>query len=518
MQLSAPRSISTAIGLVISVLLVGSVITSASADEDTAALAAPLVGEPRAVLIENLHAAGKVLEIGNDLAAIESTATAGKAAAASFPISTSAADLLKQRVFVYPVLAVPNAVLLANADGELLVRRNNVGGDFRYLSLSTVSLDEAAADPYAQWTFVDAGSGLFAINSVQRDSSNRIPSLDMYNWANASGAEIQTYDAGTAAVQRWRIHSLDAVVSNPAPQVVVPGAQPPLPTSINTRYAWGQTFALTNIAWQLPSESVWMTDGQVDVTGIATGFLGEPITVTASYTVGALGDPAETVLNSYAGVSLRQLQMAAPTQVQRPVSGSTTTVTARVTWDWSTVKDADLVSEGSVTVSAAPGQGFAATLRIQLAPAASVNLLRSIPSHAVAKHNDGAINLTNGTRTGGGFSDWRSGGAGNRMNPNTVTLILDSPQQVTGVGVFDGGGTNNIGRVTVQVRDVRGGWVNLPADGVSWPVANATPGLSLIVDSTPMLVTGVRVTITNKSSSSWMTLSEIELYGPAAAQ
>lgn len=515
MSFTAPRSISTAIGLALSVLLAGTVITSAAAVEGETV---PLVGEPRAVLIENQHAAGKLLEISNALAANDSAPTgSAPAAAASFGISTDPTALLDQRVFVYPVLAVQGAVLLANADGELLVRRNNVGTDYRYLSVSTMSLDEAAVNPYAQWNLVDVGNGLFAINNVQRDSSNRVASLDMYNWANANGAEIQTYDAGTAAVQRWRIHSLDAVVTNPATQVIQPGARPALPASISARYSWGRTQSLTPITWQLPDESVWMTDGRVDVTGTALGFFGETIPVTASYTVGALGDPAEIVLTSYAGVSLRQVQMKAPTSVQRPVSGSDTTVPARVTWDWSALTDASLATQGTVTVPNVAGQGFAATLRIDLGAAQSVNLLRSIPSHAVATHNDGAITLTNGTRTGGGFSDWRSGGVTNRVNPNTVTLYLDSPQQVTGVGVFDGGGTNNIGRVTVQVRDVRGGWVDLPSE-TAWPYANTTPGLSLIAESDPMIVTAVRVVLTNKSNSTWMTLSEIELYGPSAAQ
>jgi hypothetical protein len=71
--------------------------------------------------------------------------------------------------------------------------------------------------------------------------------------------------------------------------------------------------------------------------------------------------------------------------------------------------------------------------------------------------------------------------------------------------------------VTVQYRDLIGGWIDMPTDAVAWPYVNATPDLSLEFESTPVLATGMRVIFTNKSSANWMSLSEIEAYGPALA-
>ena len=508
-------------GIVVSAVVAALLITSSAAaetpDEVSTPAALSLLGTPREVLIESQHAVGKVLEIGNPLAAQASTTVnPGPAAAASFTRGTTPEAITAQRVLVYPVLG-KSTVLLANADGELLVRRANSGADFRYLSVSTVSLEVAAVDPYAQWNLVDAGSGLFAINSAQVDGSGRTPSLDMYNWLNQNAAEIQTYDAGTAAVQRWRIQSLTPTVAAPTTRVVMPGAAPTMPDSLTASYAWGLTQTLKPIIWTMPEKDVWLTDGVVDVAGTATGYFGETVPVTAKFVVGSLGDPAESVITSYAGVSLRQLQIQAPRQLARTVSGSNQSVTVDVTWDWSQLTDANFAAPGTVMVSAVTGLGYSASLKIVVAPSASANLLRKVVSHPAATYVDGSTKLVDGSRTVTGFSDWRSGGATNRVNPNKVTLYLDAPQQVTGVGVFDQGGTNNVGKVTVQVRDARGGWVNLPAHNTTWPVTNSATSLSLVVSNDPMLVTAVRVVITSKSTSTWMTLSEIELYGPSAA-
>lgn len=520
MLFSASRTSRTVGGVVVSAVIAALLITSSAAAEtpdEVTAVAESLVGTPREVLIESSSAVGKVLEIGNTRAEQASTPVApAPAAAASFTRATTPAAIAAQRVLVYPVIG-QTTVLLANAGGTLLVRRPNAGSDFRYLSTSTVSLEAAAVDPYAQWRLVDAGNGLFAINSAQADGSGRTPSLDMYNWRNQDAAEIQTYDAGTAAVQRWRIQSLTPTVTAPATRTVTPGAVPAMPESLTASYAWGLAQKLTPITWTMPDAAVWNVDGLIEVSGTAPGFFGEPVAVAAKFQVGSLGNPAESVLNTYSGVSLRQLQIQAPRSLSRPVSGSTQTVTADVSWDWSQVTDASFATAGTVVVPSITGLGYTASLRIVVTPSASTNLLRKVVSHPAATYVDGTTKLVDGSRTVTGFSDWRSGGATNRVNPNKVTLYLDTPQQITGVGVFDQGGTNNIGKVSVQVRDVRGGWVDLAAHNTTWPVTNSATTLSLVVSNDPLLVTAVRVTITSKSTATWMTLSEIELYGPSAA-
>jgi hypothetical protein len=50
-----------------------------------------------------------------------------------------------------------------------------------------------------------------------------------------------------------------------------------------------------------------------------------------------------------------------------------------------------------------------------------------------------------------------------------------------------------------------------------WPYTNPTPKLELTVDSTPVLATGARVVFSVKSTATWMSLSEFEVYGPELA-
>lgn len=208
--------------------------------------------------------------------------------------------------------------------------------------------------------------------------------------------------------------------------------------------------------------------------------------------------------------------MHAPTHVERTVSGSTTTVRAKVTWDWASVAADATASAGTIEVPATAATGFDARLVITIAPAESVNILRGAGIHYDYTHMNGTnFRLTDGNRTVTGFDDWRSGGAANRVNPNTVSFYFDQPRQLTGAGVFDLNGLKNVGGVTVQYRDLIGGWIDMPTDAVAWPYVNATPDLSLEFESTPVLATGLRVIITNKASSNWMSLSEIEAYGPA---
>lgn len=473
------------------------------------------VGAPERLLVESVHAAGKVLEISNDGAQMTGPSEAPwQAAAAIFARASDPAELSAQAVVAYPVTAASDTYILTSAEGEVLTRKHNDDPHYRYLELSDLTVAEAADEPRAQWRVVDAGGGAVYVHNVAVDGSGRTPALDMYNWRTDDGAEIQTYDAGTAAVQKWVLHDLDAEVESFAGRTDL-GSAPTLPASLAARYSWGQRHTLEPIQWQTPDSSAWETEGTVVVPGTATGLFGEPVPVTAEYLVGSLGDAADIPLRAYVGMSVKELQMSAPARVDRPVSGSDVTVSSPVTWDWSVVTDAVLAQEGTFTIPAAAGTGFEARLIVTVTATGEVNLLRQGGVHHTYTHKDAtAFALTDGVRNRLGFADWRSGGAANRVNPNTVTFYFDVPRQVTGAGVYDIGGTRNIGAVTVQYRTVTGGWRNLPAAGVTWPAPNGQPDLALDVDSERVLATGVRVIVTNKTADTWMSLSEIEVLGP----
>ncbi len=475
--------------------------------------AAEMLGTPKPYFIENVHAAGKILEIGNENAQKTGPDGAWTAAAGIFSLAGQPAPLAAQAVLAYPVNGATDTYVFASRDGEVLSRRANDDANFRYLDTS-LTLDAAASSPYAQWKLVDAGNGAVYIHNVQRDANARTPALDMYNWATADGAEIQTYDAGTAAVQKWIMRTLDPTVTGYSARTE-PGVSPVLPTKLAARYSWGRSVELTTIEWDRPDDTVWQKEGNVTVTGTAAGYFGEPVPVTANYLVGGLGEAVDTPLAGHVGITLKQLQMLAPSHVERTVGGSDTTVQARVSWDWTSVAADATARPGTFVVPATAETGFVARLVVTIAAVEQVNVLRQPGVTYDFEFKDGtAFALTDGRRDATGFADWRSGGAANRVNPNRVAFYFDAPRTITGAAVYDINGTKNVGQVTVQYRDIRGGWIDLPATGVTWPAANSTPDLSLTVESTPVLATGVRVIFSNKSSGTWMTLSEIEVFGP----
>ncbi|GAA1706807.1 hypothetical protein GCM10009808_26030 [Microbacterium sediminicola] len=474
-----------------------------------------LVGEPQAYLIENVHASGKVLVIGSE----DAQATqpdSSLAAAAVFTIATAPAAIEAQEVLFYPVDGLTDTYVLANAEGEILSRRVDGDGLYRYIEILTESIDDAAADPYSQWKIVDAGNGQVYIHNAQVDGAGYTAALDMYNWATADGSEIQTYDAGTANVQKWVLNSVDASVDTYSVRTDT-GVAPSLPTSMVAKYDWGITFPMTLVNWDEPDAAVWNTDGTVTVTGTGVGYFDEEVPVTAEILVGTVGDAVDAEMTSYAGITVSQLRMYAPTTVERTISGSESTLTVSVSWDWTAITDEDLAAEGVVEVPATVATGFDARLLITLTPAVSENVLRGSGIHLTSYYGGAPSGLIDGNTGTNAWSDWRSGGSTNRVNPNSVSFYFDQPHQLTGAAVYDNGGTGNVGQVTVQYRDLIGGWIDMPATDLTWPYVNTSGALNFTFESAPVVATGMRVIVEHASTSSWMTLSEIQAYGPALA-
>ncbi|MBA8817643.1 hypothetical protein FHX48_002748 [Microbacterium halimionae] len=486
----------------------------ASADAES-----ELVGAPEQYLIENVHASGKVLEIGNDGAQATGPDAAWTAAAAIFSRAETAPAISAQAVVAYPVTGAESTFVFTNDEGEVLVRRTNDDEYYRYLDLSDMTVDEAAADPYAQWTAVDAGNGAVYLQNVQRDKNGMTAALDMYNWKTENGSEIQTYDVGTAAVQKWIMRSLTPTVDTITGRTETGTAVQP-PKTVHARYSWGKAYEMTLVSWQQPEASVWDADGTVSIDGTGVGFFDEEVPVHAEYLVGTVGDAVDSAVQGFVGITAKELQMIAPTMVERSISGSDVKVSSPVKWDWSVVTAESTSQVGTFSIPALPETGFAANLVVSIVETAPVNIARGDGVHVKVQVgsagglNDGVLDRT-------GFGDWVSGGNANRVNPNVVSYLFEKPHQVTGVALYDtgtdGDAKHNIGGVTVQYRNLTGGWVDLPAKELTWPYVNNAADLSFVVDSEPVLATGMRARLTNKSNNSWMSLSEFEVYGPAAA-
>jgi len=511
MTLTRSRLLRGAATLVAAASLLASAPPALAATDATPAV----VGAAQLVLVESVQAGGKLLQLGAGDAQVSSAPGATTPAVASIS-SMAQADpksLSAQALRLYPVVGSARTFLIADQKDRVLIRSRNGQDTFRYLQTADVA--DSATDPYAQWEVRDAGNGAVNLVNVQRDREGKESALDLYNWKTADGSEVQTYTLNaSAAVQQWRVHPLTPVVTSPS-VVTTPGVLPALPSSLTGRYGWGRTIALSPITWAMPAATTWLTPGVVPVSGAAKGFFGEDVAVTASVAVGALSDAVDSTLTTYAGATVAEVAMRAPSTVQRRIGDTGQTVTAPVRWDFSTLTDAALAAPGTVKVPAVSGLGFSATLVVTVAAAQQVNVLRQSGVHPDWAFKDATtFALTDGNRTATGFADWRSGGAANRVNPNRVTFFLDQPRQISAVNVYDIGGKQNIGSVTVQYRTTRGGWTNLPS-ATTWPATNTSADLRLeVTASRPVLATGLRVFVKNKTTSTWMTLSEIEAYGP----
>ncbi|WP_084125876.1 Ig-like domain-containing protein [Demequina sp. NBRC 110054] len=462
-------------------------------------LTGDLIGAPTPVLLESnwSNASGKVAVITGADPAIESRT-----------IATEADDLVDQIIWMYPLVDAEGTYVLANGDGDVVSR---IDGS-RYLETLDVTGDEAAASGLSTWVPSTTGDVTTMQNVEQLDGETQV--FDLYDWDTSENADIQSYSSTGAAVQQWVMHDLVASTGLVG-ELVAPGAAPDVPTTATGTYSWGLTTELTDIEWDMPEQSVWDADGTVEFTGTAAGAFGETVTLAASYTVGTVGDAEPETLSSYAGVLLSQLKKLAPSTVERTVSGTTTTVTADVEWDWDAISQDDLDEVGTITVNGAEDLGFAATLEITLGEPASVNVLRTADWRAWQFYYNTVSysGLTDGDTSTSVFGDWRSGGASNRVEENWVAFYFDEPQQIDAAALYEASGVNNIGSVTFQYRDMHGGWVDTSAGAV----ANGDSTAAIEVDFDSVLATGFRAVFTHKGTSTWMQLAEIEAWGPSAA-
>lgn len=460
-----------------------------STDGSTASAAEPGVDDPQLVLIESAHATGKTAVIGD-----------GAFPLTSRTIASDPAGVLAQAVSMYPVDGADDEFVLSSAEGEILALAGESGG----LALLHVTPDEAAAEPLAVWTVSARDDRVMLRNGGS--------ALNLFGWNTADGAEIGTYAPGDfGANESWRIHELQGTADGIG-GLVEPGAAPELPASVTARYGWGATTALTDIAWDLPADDAWQRDGVVEFTGTAAGLYGDTVRIDARYTVGTIGDAVEAHMTSYAGATIDTLKLHAPRTVERTVSGSDLTVTADVRWDWDAIDPAALAQEGEVLVRAAADLGFAATLRVTLTAPQDVNQLLT-GARTWQLHVNGSTDLrglTDGDRDARAFDTWRAGGAAARVNPNWVAYYFDRPRQLTRAALFEPADADNIGTVTFQFRNMRGGW----EDVSTGPIENTGGRLALTTEFEPVMATGFRAVIEHKSDATWMALSEIEAWGP----
>ncbi len=483
----------TVAGLALVAGVLGAGIGGESASADTVTDGAA-VGEPQTVLIESTHATGKTAVIAAEDIPLSSRT-----------IATEPDALTAQIVVMYPIAGASETFVLTSAAGDVLARAE----ESRALELLDVTPVAAAANDLATWSVTERDDISMLING--RPLNGNDAALNLYGWSTADGAEIGTWDAGDfGGNESWRIHPVQATTETVG-HLVLPGSVPDLPDAVTAVYGWGASVEVEGIRWEMPDGAVWNADGVVEFAGYADGPYGDTVRVDARFTVGTVGDALDSELRSFAGVRLETLRSLAPRTVDRSVSGSEMTVEAAVRWDWDAIDPEVLTRDGEFTVPGAADLGFAASLHVTLAPASEVNVLRAggVRSWRLAGSED-LSGLTDGDRDGEAFGDWRSGGADNRVNPNWVAYYFERPTQVHSAALYEFAGADNIGTVTFQWRNMRGGWEDVSVGTLT----NDGERLQLETEFEPVTATGFRAVIENKSDASWMQLAEFEVWGP----
>lgn len=456
-------------------------------------------------IVESDYARGKAIVLG---------APAAATAAALYTISNSGDAARAQAITFYPVEGTQDAYVLANAEGKVLARNADDSATPRNLNISTLTVEEALADPIAQWKVEQRTGGIVQLSNAKLYTSNGTkPTLDLYDWKTADGSQIQTWDQSANGVQMWRMHVLQAAVQ-PIAQLLNPGTIPALPANVRGTYGWGAATDLA-VTWSMPDPAVWQNDGIVTVEGVATGKFGETVEIPATITVGTIGDAAPSTMNAYVGEGLDRVRLDAPKTVARIVSGSDTTVPANIAWNWDAVPADAFATEGKVTVSAVDGLGFSAELTILVKPAVEKSLLTQPGSRAwrLAANAFTQAALIDGNKDAAATDDWRSGGATNRVATNWIAWYFATPQEVSRLTLAEPTTFDNVGSVTFEYRDMRGGWLPLSAG----TIANTGGRLSIDVPVDTVLATAVRATYTQKSTANWMSISEFGAFGPSAA-
>ncbi|WP_109228998.1 discoidin domain-containing protein [Serinibacter arcticus] len=165
---------------------------------------------------------------------------------------------------------------------------------------------------------------------------------------------------------------------------------------------------------------------------------------------------------------------------------------------------------GTAAESAAPSTADSAT---SLAVAASgTNVLRTTTVRAGASYVEpgyapdrGNGDLKDGNTTNKGWSNWFGGG----HNPRDwVAFYFAQLQTIDGIRLYDGP-EGAIRSVTVQYRDVRGGWLDVPTT-TAMPVDVSGQRFDLSVEFEPVRATAVRVVL--EADGGYMTLSELEVF------
>lgn len=413
--------------------------------------------------------------------------------------------------------------VVTNKDGRVLTGDGGIlnGSQSGTARLATLSLEEAKAQPTAQWivttengkqwTLVNAAAALALQVSGSQTAAGSSVAL-----ASSSGS---TATATSNAHQTWGFEDLEDLVLQGTRRIDLStpvGVAPALPGTVVPLYEKGPGSPIA-VQWEAVDPAVWNKRGTVTLHGSGIDRYGKTFTdaelvVTVGKYVGT--DPVSLTVGVRSTIA--EVQAAAPTHVPGQIGTGTARNNLAVTWDWSTLASAALESPGTVTVAGKAATGvdgakpLDAVLTILVVDrVASTHICKEdTTTTATASYSEASYapkNTCDGNTTTR-WSNWVGGG----RNADSLSYAFTRNYTVDSVTVTLA--EHAAQSLSVQFQDAQGAWQETSA-GVITGLTTTSP---VKVVFNPVTTRGIRVSLSTPGS--YTKVAEVAISGSRLAE
>ncbi|WP_285038905.1 glycoside hydrolase [Plantibacter sp. lyk4-40-MEA-4] len=401
----------------------------------------------------------------------------------------------------YAVRSSSGALLSANSAGTSLV---------------AATREQAAADPSLQWIPTTTNGSEWSLVNVGTSQA-----LEVGGQSTATGAAVGVYQSNNGANQTWSFVDTALTGVQPVTLQTVAGVPAALPATVVPLYSAVQG-APVPVTWDTSAVD-WNTPGTIVVNGSGTDGWGAAFTAQATVDIGGFTTTEPVSLTVAAGSPASAVVAAAPTTVPAQIGASTNRFDTPVTWDFSTLDDADLADTGVVQVRGAAASNdpaaapIDALLSIIVTAPGERNIAPDATTVASATSTESgypASNTKNGVRNDKGWSNWRSS---NKPASDTLSYELGGEHTIEHVTFYaykDGSTNSWPSALTVQFRDADGAWIDAPGGAVAVPVPTDGTAPIVDVDLGGVTTSAVRVVMTAYANTH-LVVSEVEIYALA---
>lgn len=410
--------------------------------------------------------------------------------------------------------------VLTTPDGKVLTAS---GGN---TVLSDMDVETAKTTDAAIWILNTENGEIYSLVNVEAQQA-----LDCNGQATAAGTKVGLWESGGGAHQAWYIRSVEATGAKAVDVQTPVGTVPELPTTVTPYYVWGEGQPVS-VTWDTAALADQVgAEGVVTVTGTATDVYGNELHPTASVYVGTftVTDPVSVTVG--VGSSLAEVQAAAPATVDAHVGDSPAFAEA-VTWDWSSVSDADFAATGKQVVpgTIAAGDGgdttVAATLTVYVTEIGKGgNVLSgncSVTASSTETNSNAPASYTCDGDSGTTWSNWGKNDTdpwlaydlGGVKRLHSLEFQVSSRKSSENEPTY---GEAAPSQIRVEYRDAEGQWIPWGEAAAVNPVAGAVTTVDL---GTMPATDGVRIRMTYSTLDEWADfakVAEVKMYEAAPA-